>query len=94
MQCVGRERRLHRNFRYAPGTGVVMSAGVYLREIGKILVFRGAEESAGVKRKMPRPLVGVASGKTRTVRFGFCARRPEREIRFAAGEGRSDGAVK
>jgi hypothetical protein len=52
------------NAQYCPGTGVVMSGGVYRRLIGKILVFGGIVRRLGLNGKIPLPFVVVHSGKT------------------------------
>jgi hypothetical protein len=68
---VGREQRSQRKDTYAPGSGVVTSAGVYRRQTGNILADGGALRRPGEKAKTPRPLEVVHSGKTTTVRLGF-----------------------
>ena len=58
--------------RYVPGTGVVMSPGVYRRLMGNIFVVGDAVRSDGLKASIPLPFVVVHSGKTTTIRFGCC----------------------
>lgn len=72
MQCVGLLRRFQRKAKYVPGTGVVMSGGVYLRLIGKIFALDGAVNKELLKGNIPRPFVVVHSGKTATTLSGFC----------------------
>lgn len=79
---------------YAFGTGVVISAGLYLSEMGKILVFGGAVDSAGVNRRIPLPFVGVASGNNKIVLFGFFLSKSGIEIRSEGSAGRKHGGVK
>lgn len=54
-----------------PGTGVVISGGVYLRLIGKILALAGAVNKELLKGNIPRPFVVVHSGKTATTLSGL-----------------------
>lgn len=70
MQCVGLEHRFQRKVDSAPGTGVVISAGVYRRLIGKTLVLSGTVSKLGLNGRIPRPLVVVHSGKTAMIRSG------------------------
>lgn len=51
---------------YVPGIGVVISAAVYLRLMGKIFIIEGQVRSEVLKGRMPRPLVVVHSGNTTT----------------------------
>ena len=64
MQCVGLLSRFQRNLIYVPGIGVVTSAAVYLRLIGKIFTPGGQVSSELLKGRMARPFVVVHSGKT------------------------------
>lgn len=64
MQCVGLLSKFHKKEIYVPGTGVVMSAGVYRRLIGKIFAVEGAVRSDVLNGRMPLPLVVVHSGNT------------------------------
>ena len=65
------------------GTGVVMSAGVYLRLIGNIFVLRGAVKRDALNGSIARPLVVVHSGKTATARFGYRSMSVCRSTRLA-----------
>ena len=58
---------------YCPGTGVVISGGVYRRLIGKILVPGGVIKRLGLNGRMPRPFVVVHSGNTTITRLGCSA---------------------
>lgn len=88
MQCVCLELSFHRKrgTSIQPGIGVTMSEGVYFRDTGKILVDRPAESNDGVGRRMPRPLLVVASGKTTTVLLGLAAMRRESSM-LPSGDG-------
>lgn len=55
-----------------PGTGVVISAGVYLKLIGKIFEARGALCKDLLKGRIARPLVVVHSGKMTITRPALC----------------------
>ena len=66
MQCVGLLRRFQKKARYMPGTGVVMSAGVYRKLIGKIFVLEGTVRREALKGSIPRPFVVVHSGNITT----------------------------
>lgn len=76
-----------------PGKGVVTSAGVYLKLMGKILDERGAVSRDPLNGRMPRPLVVVHSGKTAMTRFGCFRIKDSRSISLAFG-GCSLGASK
>ena len=76
---------------YVPGTGVVMSAAVYRRLVGKILASGGAVRSDGLKGRTPRPLVVVHSGKTTTAWLGYCLMRVSRSVSVAFFGGSSRG---
>lgn len=69
------------------GIGVVTSLGVYLRLTGNIFVFGGAVRREGLKRRMPRPLVVVHSGRTTMLESGFSRTSVERGTRRAFGGG-------
>lgn len=75
MQCVEREvkRQRKRIASTQPGIGVTTSAGVYRRDTGKMLVPFEAESSDGDRRRTPRPLLVVASGKTTITLLGLWA---------------------
>ena len=94
MQFVGFDSRFHRNVRYVPGIGVVISAGVYRRLTGKIFVLGGAVSRLGLKGKIPRPFVVVHSGKTTTGRSGLSLSILERSTSSAEGEGCKVGGRK
>lgn len=70
IQCVGFVNKFHVKVKYVPGIGVVMSAGVYRRLMGKILVAEGTVSSEGLNGRIPRPFVVVHSGKTTIGRSG------------------------
>lgn len=70
MQCVGLLSRFHRNPMYVPGTGVVMSAAVYRRLIGKIFAVEGAVRSDVLNGRTPLPFVVVHSGNTTIAWWG------------------------
>jgi hypothetical protein len=89
MQCVGLERSFQRNDQYAPGMGVVTSAGVYRRLTGKIRLFAGTPSKLGLNGSMPLPLVVVVSGKTTIIRLGCFATRVSKSVRFAPCGGSS-----
>ena len=71
MQCVGLLSRFQRKVRYVPGTGVVISGGVYLRLIGKMFALAGDVNNELLKGNIPRPFVVVHSGNTATTLSGF-----------------------
>jgi len=79
------------NAQYCPGTGVVMSGGVYRRLMGKILVPGGVVKRLGLKGRIPRPLVVVHSGNTTMTRFGCSATSVFRSVIFAPFDGYSFG---
>lgn len=62
--------RFHVKVKYVPGIGVVMSAGVYRRLMGNILVVEGTDSSEGLNGRIPRPFVVEHSGKTTIGRLG------------------------
>lgn len=70
------------------------SAGVYRILIGNIGVSAGVVSIEGEKRRIPRPLVGVHSGKRATLRLGFSARRVPSGTSFAFAGGRVSGGEK
>lgn len=99
--CEGALHRFHTNHHAAlcPGTGVVISAGLYRSEVGKIGVPFDEEEeedggggasSAGDSGRMARPFVGEDSGNTRMGRYGVLATTLERVVVVAAGSGESE----
>ena len=53
--------------------GVVISAGVYRKLVGKIFAFGGEVSMEGLRGRIPRPFVVVHSGKTQMGREG-CSR--------------------
>lgn len=61
--------------KYVSGIGVVTSAGVYRRLMGKMATSFGVVSKLGANLRIPRPLVVVASGNTTTVRVGLARRR-------------------
>ena len=71
IQCVGLLSKFQRNVRYVPGTGVVISCGVYLRLVGKIFAVSGVVSKELLKGSIPLPFVVVHSGNTATTRSGF-----------------------
>ena len=73
--------------RYVPGTGVVMSAGVYLSETGNTGTSGERVSSDGANLRIPRPFVVVASGKTTTVRVGFWRTRFASVVAAEGGNG-------
>lgn len=50
---------------------MVISAGVYRRLMGKILVVEGTVNSDGLNGRIPRPFVVEHSGKTTMGRLGW-----------------------
>ena len=76
MQWVGFEQRFHKKVMnaYKPGKGVVMSAVVYRRLMGNILVFGGTVRRDGLKGRIPLPFVVVHSGYTTTMDEGLSRR--------------------
>lgn len=68
-----------------------MSAGVYRRLTGNILVLGDTLSSAGLKGRIPRPLVVVHSGKIAIVAPGFSATSAESEVSFAPRGGVGSG---
>lgn len=85
------EQRCQRNEIYAPGTGVVISDGVYRKLIGKILILDGTVKMLGDSSRIPRPFDVVHSGKTTIAESGFSLRRVERDTRRADGDGDNEG---
>ena len=75
MVCVGELQRFHTNRHVArqPGTGVVTSAGLYRRLVGKMGTVSGVLAREGDRGSMPLPLVVVDSAKTTMMRLGFFA---------------------
>lgn len=71
MQCDGLLQRFQRKVKKAPGIGVVMSAAVYRRLTGMTFVVGDTVSRLGLNGRMPRPLLGVHSGKTTITRFGL-----------------------
>jgi len=55
--------------------------------MGNIGVPSGVLSREGEKRRIPRPLVGVHSGKRAMLRLGFSARRWERGMSLVPGGG-------
>lgn len=55
--------------------------------MGNIGVSSGVLSRDGEKRRIPRPLVGVHSGKRAILRLGFSARRRERGMSVVRGGG-------
>lgn len=94
MQCVGLEQRSHRNDIYAPGSGVVTSAGVYLRLTGNTLVFASIFRILGESGKMPLPLDVVHSGNTTTDESGLSLINFDSGTNLAPGGGTVIGAVR
>ena len=79
------------NDQYWPGSGVVMSGGVYRRLIGNILVFGGVVRRLGLNGKIPLPLVVVHSGKTTITLSGCSVTSVFRSVIFAFLRGYSCG---
>ena len=94
IQCVGLLFRFHKKEKYVPGTGVVISAGVYLRLMGNIFDVRGAVSRDPLNGRIPRPLVVVHSGNTAMERFGFSWTKASRSVRPALDAGFSLGGQK
>lgn len=91
IQCVGCESRFQMNEMYCPGSGVVMSGGVYRKLMGKILVFGGVVNRLGLNGKMPRPFVVVHSGNTTITLCGCSDTSVFRSVIFAFFPGNSCG---
>lgn len=72
---------------YVPGTGVVISGGVYLRLIGNIFALAGAVNNELLKGNIPLPFVVVHSGKTATTLSGFWRNIVLSSTKFALDEG-------
>lgn len=70
---------------------MVMSAGVYLRLMGKILDVGGMVSSEGLNGRIPRPFVVEHSGKTTMGRLGWRFMRVVRSVRSLADGGASRG---
>jgi hypothetical protein len=91
MQCVGLVSKFQRKVEYDPGIGVVMSAGVYRRLMGKIFDVGGIVSSEGLNGRIPRPFVVEHSGKTTMGRLGWRLMRVARSVRSVDDGGTSKG---
>ena len=84
---MGLLQRFQRKVRYESGIGVVISAGVYRRLIGKILLPAGVVNIEGLKGSIPRPFVVVHSGKIAIIRVGFLLISVSKSTRVAVAGG-------